>query len=314
MGDYWGAYKALIQAFQRKYGIARYDLDMSSARLVRRLTFEQAHGTFAMDTGIVGITYGPQAKSKGLLSCYASKALPALPQWAYDPTNPSCPSWYATYYGTVAIGVNTAFVPEVPKGFKDLLSEKYKGKVVMMDPRESATGFATVAAATYALGGSLSHMAPGLRFFGELKRKGILLHSLKAQDLDAFVSGRYPIYFNYDYNFVKLLLTTHASLVTVIPQEGTIRYPYVNLIPKKSPHRQAMELLIDFILSVEGQQIVAENFLMPVRRDVPIPQKGKALLPSVPEEKLYNANWSQAGKALKETQAFWNKLYKKGGE
>lgn len=309
MGDYWGAYKDLMEVFHAKYGITRYDLDMSSAVAVQRLAFDDQQGEHWMDTGIVGITYGPAAKKQGLLSCYASRYLADLPDWAYDQTDPDCPSWYATYYGTLAMGVNTEAVKKIPRSFRDLLSDEYKGKVVMMDPRASATGFATVVAATYAMGGSLSNMKPGLKFFKKLKEKGILLRSLTSQDLDSFVQGRYPIYFNYDYNFVKLKHNTGAPILAIIPADGTIRYPYVNLIPRHPPHPHAMQLLIDFLLSKEGQEIVARNWILPVRTDVQLPAEVKKLLPPVPEDKVFQADWSQGEAALKEAQAFWDKLY-----
>lgn len=306
MGDYWGSYKLLMDRFQELYGIRRLDLDMSSARTVARLEYEGERS--AMDTGIVGITYVPP-KEKGLLGCYRSVHDEFVPDWAKDQTSGDCRGWYATYYGTVVIGVNAEVMDPVPQGFKDLLDPAYKGKIVIMDPRHSATGFASVMAAVYALGGDMDNLEPGLDFIRQLKQRGHIAATLRSQNLDAFVGGQYPVYFNYDYNFVKLREETGADIRPVVPQEGTIRYAYVNLIPRKPVHPHATRLLIDFMLSEEGQRVVASAYTRPVREDVKLPPKIAARLPSQDQVRVFDPDWSKADKAVEAVKAAWDEIF-----
>lgn len=309
LGDYWGSYKMLYEAFNKKYNVTRLDIDLSSSGTVAKLKEDQEAGTPLIDTGIVGVSNAMGAKKDGLLGCYLSPETPSLYPWAYDQENPKCPSWYAVYYGTMVIMVNTEVIKEIPKSWKDLLNPAYKGKIGYMDPRESATGFVGVVAAAYANGGSLENIDKGIEFFRKLHRAGNVRSVFTAQDFVAFAQGRTPIYINYDYNYLIQKEKTKVSGMLVIPEDGTVRHHYVALIPKKPSHPYAMKLMIDFMLSKEGQTAFMKGYNLPVRRDMQLPTEIREKLPPESAYKhVVDVDWSKGLKAFEKVKTAWESV------
>lgn len=310
MADAWASYKLLFQEFKKKYGITRYDIDMSSGDVVERLVWEKENPI--VDTAVVGITFAKKIKEKGLLGCYTSPHLNSLPKWAYDNENPNCPSWYATYFGTICFMVNTDVIKKVPKSWNDLLSPEYKNKIGYLDPTVSATGFATVIAATYSQGGTLTNLRPGIEYFEKLHAQGNIYQVMRSQNFIDFKQGRVPILINYDYNLLHQKEKHSLSAEVIIPSDGTVSYPYVNLVMKKPSHPKAAKLFFDFILSKEGQEILCKGYVKPVRKDIEIPSYIKE---KVPPDAAYNSvrhiNWEDAEDAMEKIKIAWQKFIQK---
>lgn len=305
MPDQWASYKELFLAFEKKYGIKHLDIDMSSGAVVKRLIKEKESP--AVDTGVVGITYVHSVKKEGILASFCSPYKKDLPSWAYDRSS-KCPTWYATYYGTLVFMVNKEVIKNIPRTWSDLLSPEYKNKIGYLDPRISATGFATVMAANFALGGDLNDPSRGIEYFRKLHSLGNIREAQKRQNFIDFIKGVTPILINYDYNLLYHKNKKNLNAEIVVPEEGTIKYPYVNLIVKNSPHPYTTRLFLNFILSKEGQSIISASFVQPVREDVEIPSRVKELLPDYTGKKIHSVEWEYAEEAKKKVEVAWDKM------
>ena len=188
-----------------------------------------------------------------------------LPAHATGPSDADCRGWFATYSGTLGFLVNREVVEEPPRSWADLSREDLKGKVAYVDPRASATGVATLVAATLAGGGSLSHVDPGIDILARLAREGGADRVLQGQDYDRFVRGTVPILINYDYNCTLIQDEFGIDAEFIVPSDGTVSMPYTTLLVRDRPHPYTARLLIDFMLSPEGQTRMAEGHVQPIR-------------------------------------------------
>lgn len=310
MADEWASYKFLFDRLKKKHGITRVDIDMSSKYVVQRLAQEK--DDMPVDTGVVGITYAAAAKESGALQCYKSPEAAHLPKWAVDPDPHGCPRWYATYYGTLSFMVNKDVLNDVPQSWEDLLKPAYKKMIAYMDPRKSGTGFVTVVSAAYAMGGSIENVQPGIDFFKKLQESGNVQTVATSQNFSDFVSGQTPIIISYDYNLLFQREQLHVNADVVIPSDGSVRFPYVNLITKNPPHPALQRFFIDFILSKEGQEQMMMGFVLPVRDDVKIPEEVKSKFP--PKEAyapVKDVDWSHAKEAQEKIEKAWDEIVPK---
>ena len=84
-------------------------------------------------------------------------------------------AWVNDYGGYMAIGYDSAKVPDVTS-VADLLKPEYKGAVALNgDPTQAGAAFSGVMMAAIANGGSADDIAPGVDFFGDLKKAGNFL-------------------------------------------------------------------------------------------------------------------------------------------
>lgn len=307
MADNWASYKNLFSTFQKKYNITRYDIDFSSGDVIERINEEKENPV--VDTAIAGITFAYAAKDKGLLGCFDYEEKECFPDWAID-NDQKCISWYATYYGVISFMVNTEVIKNVPLSWSDLLNPEYKNKIGYLDPTVSATGFATVVAAAYAYGGSISNVGPGIEYFKKLHEVGNIHSVYRSQNFIDFLQGRIPILINYDYNLLAQKEKHKIQADLVIPSEGSISYPYVNLVMKKPSHPCATRLFFNFILSKEGQEILSAKYVKPARKDVEIPYNVKIEMPpsSAYEKVKYDINWMEASPCQEKIKSAWEKF------
>ena len=84
-------------------------------------------------------------------------------------------AWINDYGGYMSIGYDSSKVPDVT-GLDDLLGPEFKGKVALNgDPTQAGAAFSGVMMASLASGGSADDIAPGVDFFGKLKKAGNFL-------------------------------------------------------------------------------------------------------------------------------------------
>ena len=65
----------------------------------------------------------------------------------------------------------------------------------------------------------------------------------------------------------------------VIPSDGTTSAPYVGLLNTYGAHPNAAKLLLEYVLSDEGQVIQAKKYARPIRDDVVLPPDIEAAFP-----------------------------------
>jgi len=261
----WVNYGEMIQAFSAKYGIKVNELnpDGSSAEELEAIKANKDNkGPQAPDVIDVGLKFGPEAVSSGLIVPYK------VSTWASIPDNVKEKNgyWYGDYYGALAFEVNTDIVKNPPRDWPDLLKPEYKGKFALAgDPRISNQAFLTVVAASLANGGSLENVGPGLQYFAKLNKLGNLIPLIAVTGTVA--SGETPITVEWDYNALanRDTLAGNPNIQVIIPQTGVVAGVYIQAISAYAPHPNAAKLWMEFLYSDEGQLLWLKGYGHPVR-------------------------------------------------
>ena len=161
--------------------------------------------------------------------------------------------WVNDYGGYMAIGYDSAKVPE-PKSIDDLLKPDYKGKVALNgDPTLTGAGFSGVLMAAVAKGGSADDIAPGVDFFGQMKKAGNLV---PVDPTSATIkSGQTPVVIDWDYTNAAHVNDVSTWKVTILPDVSPVGGFYYQAINADAPHPAAARLWEEYLYSDEGQNL-----------------------------------------------------------
>ena len=173
--------------------------------------------------------------------------------------------WVNDYGGYMAIGYDSAKVPE-PKSIDDLLKPDYKGKVALNgDPTLTGAGFSGVLMAAVAKGGSADDIAPGVDFFGQMKKAGNLV---PVDPTSATIkSGQTPVVIDWDYTNAAHVNDVSTWKVTILPDVSPVGGFYYQAINADAPHPAAARLWEEYLYSDEGQNLWLAGGARPVRAD-----------------------------------------------
>jgi putative spermidine/putrescine transport system substrate-binding protein len=263
----WCNYGEMLSGFTAKYGIPINELnpDGSSAEEIDAVKANKDNpGPQAPDVLDVGLSFGPQAKSEGLLEPYKVATWDTIPASAKDADG----SWYGDYYGVLSFETNTSVVKNVPKDWADLLKPEYKNQVALSgDPTQSNQAISAVWAAALANGGSLDDPQPGLDFFKKLNDAGNFVPVIAGTATVA--SGETPIRITWTYNGLadKDSLAGNPPVEVAVPTSGRFGGMYVQAISKYAPHPNAAKLWMEYLYSDEGQLIWLKGYCNPIRYD-----------------------------------------------
>jgi len=166
-----------------------------------------------------------------------------------------------TWYGFAArariLLVNTRVVPEAgrPKGLKDLLDPRWKGKIGIAKPLAGTT--ATHAACLFAAWGDEKASA----FFRDLKGNGVRVFGGNKDVARAVGSGEVAFGLT-DTDDAMGEVLAGSPVVIVYPDRepeglGTLFIPNVLAVLKGAPHPREAEALLDHLLSPEVESALA---------------------------------------------------------
>ena len=263
----WCGYGAVLTGFTTKYGIKINELnpDGSSQQEVDAIKANKANkGPAAPDVIDVGLAFGPQAKTDGLITPYKVATWDSIPATDKDADG----AWYGDYYGVLSFEVNTAVVKTVPADWSDLLKPEYKNQVALAgDPTVSNQAISGVWAAGIATGGSLDNAQPGLDFFKKLNDAGNFVPVIGKTATVA--SGETPIRIAWTYNALgdKDTLAGNPPITVVVPTSGRFGGMYVQAISAFAPHPNAAKLWEEYLYSDEGQNLWLKGYCNPIRYD-----------------------------------------------
>jgi putative spermidine/putrescine transport system substrate-binding protein len=249
----WCNYGALLDGFTAKYGIPINSINPgggSGDELQAIQANEQNGGPQAPDVVDVGITFGPEAVSEGLLAPYKVSTWDTIDEASKDPNG----YWYGDYYGVLSFAVNTDVAASEPKDWSDLLGADFKDSVALAgDPTASNQAIQSVYAAALANGGSLDNAQPGLDFFKQLNDAGNFVPTIAGEG--TLASGETPVIVTWNYlaQADKDSLAGNPNIDVVIPASGLFGGKYAQAISAYAPHPNAAKLWEEYLYSDEGQ-------------------------------------------------------------
>ncbi|MFE6828766.1 ABC transporter substrate-binding protein [Streptomyces sp. NPDC057690] len=258
----WANYGALIDGFQKKYGIkiAVENPDGSSQDEINAVTSRKGQGR-APDVLDLGSSFALSAAQQGLLAPYKVASYADIPEGQKD----AQARWYNDYGGYISIGCDAKRVKTCPATFADLLKPRYKGQVALNgNPTKSGSAFGGVYAASLASGGSFDDIQPGLDFFAELKKNG---NYTPVESTPATVEkGETPISIDWDYlnaGYADEFKSKGVDWKVSVPSDGQFSQYYSQAINKDAPHPAAARLWQEYLYSAEGQNLWLAGYARP---------------------------------------------------
>ena len=255
----WANYGEIITAFEDKYDITvnSDQPDIGSQDEIN--TANQLKGTDqAPDVFDLG-----QAVALANTSMYAPYKVSTwadIPDQFKDPNG----AWVNDYGGYMAIGWDSAKVPDVTS-LADLMKPEYKGKVALNgDPTTSGAAFSGVMMASIANGGSADDIAPGVEFFKKLNQAGNFLPV--DPDSATIESGQTPVVIDWDY-LGGAAAANVSTWKMIVPSDATLAGYYFQAINADAPHPAAARLWQEYLYSDEGQNLWLKGGARPVRAD-----------------------------------------------
>lgn len=259
----WANYGALIDGFQKKYGIkiAVESPDGSSQDEINAVTSRKGQKR-APDVLDLGSSFALSAVEQGLLAPYEVASFADIPEGQKD----AQARWYNDYGGYISIGCDAKRVKQCPTTFKDLLKPQYKGQVALNgNPTQSGSAFGGVYAAALAGGGSFDDIQPGLDFFAELKKNG---NYTPVESTPATVEkGETPISIDWDYlnaGYADEFRAKGVDWKVAVPTDGKFAQYYSQAVNKDAPHPAAARLWQEYLYSAEGQNLWLKGYARPV--------------------------------------------------
>ena len=299
----WANYGAIIKAFGDKYAITVNSAQPDGSSQDEINAADQLKGQDkAPDVFDLGTAVA--------LANVAKFAPYKVATWADvpDALKDAGGAWTNDYGGNMSIGYDSAKVP-APTSVADLLKPAYKGKVALNgDPTQAGAAFAGVLMAALGSGGSADDIAPGVEFFGKLKKAGNFLPVDPSPT--TIESGQTPVVLDWDYLNVGQAAKL-ASWKTVVPAGAVTGSYYHQAISKDAPHPAAARLWQEFLYSDEGQNLWLKGNARPVRLEAmvkagTVDQTAYAALPKVEGTPVYPTE-AQTAKAKEYLAANWAK-------
>jgi len=248
--------QALLAAFSEKYPDIETDFFRSdTAGLTQRFETESATGRHTADVLTATTRISELWYDKGYIQPYASNNLDMYPADLMAPDN----KWNVYGIVTVTWGYNTDLVKpeEAPKDWADLTDPKWRGRVSMQDPMAS--------------GGARVWVATMYRELGEEKWLDFMkaLAAQKPRYGDYFQaremmsSGEVAIQVAAYPDYTEPLKAKGAPVEWGVPAEFVIFEGLTLNLSANAPNPNAARLFIDFVLSEEGQDMIAAANKMP---------------------------------------------------
>jgi iron(III) transport system substrate-binding protein len=273
---------AVGNAFEKKYGVKFTLWRGSSEQIVQRVQAEARANRLAAD---VVETAGPsmEAMSRAqLLQDIATPVTAELMPEAYAQGRPWIVSRLSVF--TLAYNTNRVRKADIPATYEGLLDPKWKGRLGI-----EADDNNWLMTATAALGEER-----GLNLMRDIVAKnGISVwkgHSLMANQV---VSGEVPVALTAYVDEIETLKKTGAP-VDYAFATPTVAMPTAVGVFKRAPHPNAAVLFADFLLSEEGQKILAANGMVTTNLKVQrLPQDVKLVFMDVGRYLDESAKWAR---------------------
>ena len=249
----------ITDAFEKKFPGVKVSLwRASSEKVVQRALTEARAGRFTPD---VFETNGPEMEvfyREKLLEPFDSPTFKDLPAAAF----PKHRHWVADRFNFFVLGYNTNLVkPEdVPNSYADLLKPVWAGKVGI--EASDVDWFGSLAKAM--------GEKEGLAYFRKLAESRPQLRTGHTLIAELLASGEFPLAATvYNHNIERLI--KNGAPVKWKPLTPTFGRPNGIGVAKNAPHPHAALLFVDFMLSLEGQELIRARNRVPASNAVDSP-------------------------------------------
>lgn len=251
--------EALAKLFTEKTGISVSYLRATTGELVNRVINEKNDPQADILLGGAS-SYHIQADKEGALEPYASPLAKNLPSYAVAGDS----TWTGFCVLTLGIGVNDKRFAEkfpgisVPKTWEDLLNPAFKGEIVLNNPSASSTGYIFVQNQLQRLGSE-----KGWEYLTELSKNVGQFPDSGSAPAKLLGTGEYALGVSYLHALAKYN-SQGFHVQPVVPPQSAGDVDCISIM-KNSKNLECAKKFVDFMLSVEAQELMSKyTFTTPV--------------------------------------------------
>lgn len=249
----------LTKLFTQKTGIPVRFLRASTGELINRVLAEKENPQADILLGGAS-AYHIQLDKQGALEAYSSPLAKNLPSYAVAEDG----TWTGFCVLSLGIGINEDRYNQkfqnipIPKTWDDLLNPAYKGEIVLTNPVASSTAYLFVQNQLQRLGWEKGwdYLLTLAGLVGQFPDSGSAPGRLIG-------SGEYAL----SVTFLHVVNKYHADgfkVYTVVPPQGVVDIDCISIM-KNSKNLDAAKKFVDFMLSVEAQELMSSlDFTIPV--------------------------------------------------
>ncbi len=249
------------EAFQKKYGVKVDYVRADSTEVALRIMNEAKAGRTIADV-FDGTTVTPGLKKAGLVMQWIPESAKRFGPQYIDKDG----YWVSTNIYVLTPAFNTELVKPgtEPRTWNDLLDPKWKGKMAWNANPSSSAGPGFVGLVLSELGEQ-----KGMEYLRALSKQNVANLKVAArQVLDQVIAGEYQIALEI-FNNHAVISAAQGAPSRWIPMNPALAVLGVLSITKEPPHPNAAKLLVDFLVSDEGQKLYRDADYMPVDPNVP---------------------------------------------
>lgn len=257
--------KPLFDGFEKKYGVKVVGMDLGVSTVYSRIIAESAANQVTADIAWSSAMDTMMALAEdGYATEYTSPEAGKIPGWANYRN-----MLYATTVEPYAVVFNTdvwssATLPDTYDGMIRFLREggpKLKGKVAAYDPEKAGAGFINF---TFD-----SQQRPDFWDWAKaLGGTGVKLYSGSGSVKESVLSGENSLAVGVIGSYAFGWAKESPKIGVTFLKDYTSAFSRLALITKGAPHPNAAKLFLDFMLSDEGQRLIAGAGLPSVRADL----------------------------------------------
>lgn len=252
---------ALAKAFTEKTGIKVELFQSNSGKVMSRYQAEKANPQVDV---LISASWGHAITldEAGELLAYESANTATIPD------NLKTGTYAAQGAAALAIAYNTKSGLPAPAQWADLTKPEYKDQVTMPDPAKSGS------ALTLVQGLEAQQGDKAWELFAGLKANGLLVPGANKAALNPVLQGAKGVVFG-AVDYIVIGQKAKGEAIEVVhPSEGTVLAPRPIMIPASTKKADLAKQFVDFVLSTDGQKLVADRFILPARQDVEAKRPG----------------------------------------
>lgn len=281
--------KSLASGFEKKTGVKVDIFQATTGKVMARLEAEQANPQADILISASWDT-AEDLHNRGWLLPYQSANAGNVPEMLKST------DYIAQGVSALGIVWNTKSGTPEPKEWKDLTAVAFKDKVTTPDPALSGASLDLLIGLQNGMGDN------AWTLFDELKKNGMVVSGPNAQAVTPVMQGAKAAVFGAVDYVTYGNIEQGESLKVIFPASGTVIAPRPMMILKSTPHEADAKAFVDYVLSPEGQKMVADAWLMPARSDV---QAKRPLFTELKVLPTKNDGTSERGDVLKRFNALF---------
>ncbi|NLC55040.1 MAG: extracellular solute-binding protein [Erysipelothrix sp.] len=270
-----GEIEGLLYYWGKEYGVEIELQSMGTGEVLSKLQAEKDNPK--ADVMFGGMNLGVFVNNKDLFQEYVAEGDDKLPEGYQNKTG-----FFTNYLLSGSnLLVNTDLEKDLGfeiKGYADLLNPALKGKIAMGNAAASSSAFAHLTNMLLVMGDGTYTDDKGWDFVEEFVQNldGKILDSSSAIYKNTY-EGEFVVGVTYEDPSVALITDGAENLRVVYPEEGAVWLPAASAIIAGAPNVDNAKHFLDFLISDEGQKIVAGLTNRPT--NITIPNTNKHMIP-----------------------------------